>query len=161
MISRIIALIGLTLWLGGCATDGVGFKSSVAGSCAVFERPPYAVVGKTQYDQDVADKFVESGVAGCNWPRPAPRPPELDRAGAAKPVTAKPAARSRGIVARLKHKVAKIVRRPAPAPAPAPATFPNQPVAPVTAAPAPPEPATVPPPPPERPRILQLLRPNG
>lgn len=157
---RIVSLIGLALWLGGCATDGL--KSSVAGSCAVFERPPYAVRGATQYDQDVADKFVESGVAGCNWDRPAARPPELDRMPAPKPVAA-PAPHRKGIVARIKHKVAKaaakVTGRPAAAP---PATFPDAPVAPVTATPVAPEPPRPPAPPPApRSRIEQLLRPNG
>lgn len=155
------ALVALAMLLAGCATDGL--KSSVAGSCAVFERPPYAVRGATQYDQDVADKFVESGVAGCNWARPAARPPQLDRAPAPKPVAVAPAPRRKGIVARIKHKVAKaaakITGRPA---APAPAAFPDAPVAPVTAAPVVPEPPPAPPKaPPERSRIEQLLRPNG
>lgn len=160
MIARII-LLAAALALAGCATDG-GPKSSVAGSCAVFERPAYALRGATQYDQDVADKYVESGVAGCHWARPAPRPAELDRQPPPKAAIAAPAPH-RGFLARVRHKVAgvaaRVRRHPQPPPVPVQATFPDQPVAPVTAAPDAPEPPPAPPPP--RSRTEQLLRPNG
>lgn len=153
---RLVALVVVALLLAGCATDGI--KSSVAGSCAVFERPTYAVLGKTQYDQDVADKFIESGVAGCNWDRPAARPPELDRMPSPRLVVTQPARRP-GIVARVKRKVAGVAAKvTGRAPAPAPAAFPDQPVAPVAATPAAPEPVPAAPP---LSRIEKLLRPNG
>jgi hypothetical protein len=85
---RLVMLLPLGLLLGGC--EWQTFKSSVAGSCAVFERPPYAVRGKAAYDQDVVDNFVESGVAGCNWTRPAPRPPQLDAPAGRKVAVASP-----------------------------------------------------------------------
>jgi hypothetical protein len=100
VIRRAAALL-LVAMLGGCVTTGGG--SVTGGECRVFERPPYAVRGVTQYDQDVADNFVESGVGGCKWTRPAARPAALDATPVAKHV-AKPVKR-RSLVARVKAKV--------------------------------------------------------
>lgn len=100
-MKRAFWLVLIAPLLGACVTDGTG--SVANGECRVFERPPYAVRGKTQYDQDVADDFVESGVAGCKWARPAPRPPEMD---APKPVraVAKPV-KKRTLIQRVKAKL--------------------------------------------------------
>jgi hypothetical protein len=139
-LCSIITLAALPL-LGGCMQH---FQSSVAGTCKVFERPPYAVRGATSYDQNVADKFVESGVAGCNWRRPAARPASLDvpakRKAVATPVKRK------SFVKRIRDRILPPkVGTPAPAEIPVP-----------TGAPDP-----VPPPPlaPRRP-IDELLRPS-
>lgn len=139
------ALLVAAWMLGGCMQT---FQSSVAGSCGVFERPPYVVLGKTRYDQDVADKFVESGVAGCNWRRPAPRPASLD----ASPVKSKaaPVKPKRGFVKRITEHVKQSWPSAVPA---------------IEAVPAPPAPAPViePPAPPPKPRsaIDQLLHPDA
>jgi hypothetical protein len=138
---RAIAVLAALPVLGGCMQT---FKSSVAGSCGVFERPPYAVLGKTRYDQDVADKFVESGVAGCSWKRPAARPASLD-ALVRRKATAAPVKR-KSFVKRIRDRILPPkVETPAPVEVPVP-----------TAAPDP-----VPPPalPPRRP-IDELLRPS-
>jgi hypothetical protein len=44
------------------------------GECRVFERPEYAVLGQTRYDQNWIDSNTEAGVAACGWQRPKPRP---------------------------------------------------------------------------------------
>lgn len=98
-MKRLAALLSI-LALGGCVTTG---GSVTNGECKVFERPPYAVRGVTQYDQDIADNFVESGVGGCKWDRPAARPAELDASRAPKAV-AKPVKRP-GVLKRIKAKV--------------------------------------------------------
>jgi hypothetical protein len=109
--------------LGACEH----LRGSVAGSCSVFERPPYVVQGKTAYDQGVADNFVESGVAGCHWKRPAPRPASIDAAPGRKVM---PQAKRRGLIKRIRDRVlpARVESAPAPAvvtPAPiAPAPLP-------------------------------------
>lgn len=142
-LSLLLLLVAAPL-LGGCET----LTGSVAGSCGVFERPPYAVRGQTQYDQNVADNFVESGVAGCNWQRPASRPAAIEAQPA--PKAAAPA-RRKGILKRIRDRIAL----PKPFPAAA------EPVAPT------PEPPTVglPLPAPdviERPDpVEQLLHPKG
>lgn len=87
MIRRAAAPLMLSIVLSGCVTTGGG--SVAGGECKVFERPPYAVRGVTQYDQDVADNFVESGVGGCKWERPAARPAELDAAPAPRKIKKK------------------------------------------------------------------------
>lgn len=141
-------IILLALPVAGC--DWQTFKSSVAGSCAVFERPPYVVLGKTRYDQDVADKFVESGVAGCNWPRPAVRPAALDVSGG-KVAAAAP--RKPGLIQRIRDRV----RPPAPQRSPQPSWPPvAAPIAPAPVAP----PAVVPPAPAPRSKLDQLLHPQ-
>ena len=96
-MKRVFFLLALAPVLGGCMQT---LKGSVAGSCAVFERPPYAVKGKTLYDQNVADNFVESGVAGCNWKRPAARPASLDAVQSRSVVA--PAKKKRGLLMRIK-----------------------------------------------------------
>lgn len=140
---RAIAVLAGLPMLGGCMQT---FQSSVAGSCGVFERPPYAVLGKTRYDQDVADKFVESGVAGCNWKRPAVRPASLDVPAKGRAIAPAPVKR-KSIMKRIRDRVL-----PPKVEAPAAAVPPPAPV--VVA----PEPAT-PPPAPRRP-IDELLRPQ-
>jgi hypothetical protein len=140
-------IILLVLPLAGC--DWQTFKSSVAGSCAVFERPPYAVLGKTSYDQGVADNFVESGVAGCNWQRPAARPASLDAAVRQKAPALK---KKRGLIKRIKERVWPRAAAPV-------VVVPEPPVvAPIAAEPAPP--AAPPPPPPPRSAVDELLSPN-
>lgn len=102
-MKRALILLALAPALAGC--DPQTLKGSVAGSCAVFERPPYAVKGKTQYDQGVADNFVESGVAGCNWRRPAARPASIE-VPSSRGAVAAPAAKKRGLLKRIKDRAA-------------------------------------------------------
>jgi hypothetical protein len=68
--------LALAPLLGGCVTDGTG--SVAGGECKVFEAPQFAVRGATQHDQDWIDPTIESGIGGCKWKRPAPRPAEWD-----------------------------------------------------------------------------------
>lgn len=52
--------------------------ASVEGACAAFARPEYAIKGKTRYDQYWISIMIETGIAGCGWKRPLPRPASLD-----------------------------------------------------------------------------------
>jgi hypothetical protein len=142
---RLALLLLLALPLGGC--EWQTFKSSVAGSCAVFERPSYAVRGKAPYDQDVVDNFVESGVAGCNWTRPAPRPPQLDAPAGRKVAVASPA--KRGLIRRLRERVLPARRQ-----------HDQKPDFPAAAAPIAPTPQLPAPPKPRRSAIDELLYPD-
>lgn len=142
MIRRAATPLLLAAMLGGCVTTGGG--SVAGGECKVFERPAYAVRGVTQYDQDVADNFVESGVGGCKWARPAARPAELDASPPPK-VVAKPF-KKRSLVQRVKVKI-----------------WPRASTAPVVSGPEAIEVVVAPPPaPPEkRSAIDELLHPSG
>lgn len=74
-MKRILLLLPI-ITLAGCATAP---KVSVMnGECKTFERPPYAIRGLRQYDQDWIDSTIEGGVGACGWQRPAERPAELD-----------------------------------------------------------------------------------
>lgn len=146
-MKRILILLLLAPLLAGCMQTLGG---SVAGSCAVFERPPYAVKGKTSYDQNVADNFVESGVAGCSWNRPAARPASLDA-----PVYRKAAvpaqAKKRGLLKRIKDRVVHPFSAPV-----APVVL-----SPPVAAEPPSLPPMIEPPPKPRDAVDELLHPNG
>jgi hypothetical protein len=104
MISRILALLLAGPLLGGCLKTLTG--SVAGGESQVFERPPYAVRGKTTYDQNWIDSQVEGGVAAFGWDRPAPRPPQLDapQPSARKAAAPAPAAK-RTIVQRIKARI--------------------------------------------------------
>lgn len=113
---RILALLMLTPLLGGCLHTGTGSVSG--GECKIFDGPKYVVRGATQYDQDWIDPTIESGVGGCKWARPAPRPASFDAAPASKAVT-KPV-KKRGLFRRVKDRVwpkasvAPVVQAPQP-----------------------------------------------
>jgi hypothetical protein len=62
----------LGMSLAGCATPNIA--QSVKGECQVFVAPTYAIQGKTKPDQQWVDINTESGIAGCGWKRPKPRP---------------------------------------------------------------------------------------
>ena len=140
---RLLSIVLAAPLLSGCMQH---FQSSIAGTCKVFERPPYAVRGATPYDQNVADNFVEGGVAACNWKRPAPRPASLDAPVKGGAVAVVPVKR-KGFIKRIRDRVL-----PARAEPPAAVSAP----APVVAAPEP----AAPPPAPRRP-IDELLRPRS
>lgn len=147
MMLRFSALLLLAAPLGGCLQTVTG---SVAGSgCKFIERPPYAVQGRAQYDQDWIDGTIESAGGACHWKPPARRPPEID----AKPVRkmAVPI-KKRGVFGRIKDRAKASVKTIWPAPSAAPqAPLPE----PVVAAPVlPPEP------PKPRSAIDELLHPS-
>jgi hypothetical protein len=163
-VGRIILAACLALALAGCATNPK--PASVAGGeCRVFERPPYVVLGQTNYDQNWIDGNVEAGVAACKWPRPHIRPDDLKTAGAPLQVAPAPAQRP-SIVSKLKTRV-KAFKRKAAVPKPAPKRAPPPAPAPAPPSPEPPkvEPAPQPPPPPPPPRkrdpVDELLDPAG
>jgi hypothetical protein len=139
-------MIPIALLLAGC--DPQTLKGSVAGGeCRVFERPPYAVRGQRQYDQNWIDSQVEGGVGACGWPRPAARPAAIDAATLVAPAPAP--VRRRGVIARIK---AVVHRQPVAPPAAVPAIE--------TAAPpmVPSDPESIKPPePPRRRTPLELL----
>lgn len=126
MIARLIVLAVLAPLLGGCPAHLGG--SVAGGECKVFERPPYAIRGVTQYDQDWADSTVEGGVGGCGWQRPGPRPAAIDAMPALKPI-AKPA-KKLGVLGRVKARASS--------------SWPSRPIAPVVVLPDPPAPDTEP-----------------
>ncbi|WP_454629501.1 hypothetical protein [Bradyrhizobium cenepequi] len=97
MILRGIVIL-LALLLAGCG-GGKTLTSIQGGESKVFERPPYAVLGKTPYDQNWIDSQIEGGVAAFGWDRPAPRPPELDAKTIKKVATSKP--KKRGLLRRI------------------------------------------------------------
>ena len=139
----LLAVLCSTATLGGC--PGTSLPGSVAGGeCRVFERPPYAVLGKTRYDQHVADTFVESGVGGCGWQRPAKRPASLDVAPGQK-VAAVAAPKKRGLFKRIRDRLTTKKE-------PVPFLPPEAPPAPIAVVPAP-----VPPP---RDPVDELLHPR-
>ena len=90
-----------TSLLAGCAANGI--TSISGGESKVFEPPPYVVLGKTKYDQNWIDSQVEGGVAAFNWPRPKPRPPELDKLPKPKVYVAPP--KKKRLISRIKDRV--------------------------------------------------------
>jgi predicted RNA methylase len=63
-----LALMMLALAaLSACQSTG---RASLAGECAAFQNPGFAVQGKRRIDQRAVDKFLETGVVTCGWPRP-------------------------------------------------------------------------------------------
>lgn len=132
MIARVVAILFAAL-LAGCA-GGKTITSIQGGESKVFEAPPYVVKGKARYDQNWIDSQVEGGVAAFGWPRPAPRPPEMDaRPVAKKALPKKPAKQS--FAKRFKDRVTAPFQAAPPVVASPPAT-----VAPIPEPPAPPPP---------------------
>jgi hypothetical protein len=145
---RIVIAAGLALLLAGCASDKI-LTSIPGGESKVFERPPYVVLGKTRYDQNWIDSQVEGGVAAFGWPRPAPRPPQLDAKPGQKIVAAAPK-KKRGLIRRIKDRIL-------PTKTPAPTEVPVEAPPPVVATP---EPLPPPPPPPPKSDVDELLNPS-
>ncbi len=69
-------ILWFALLLGACASQPIG--SVAGGECKLTSAPPYAVRGKTTYDQGWIDDTTEALVRGCKQPRPKKRPAELD-----------------------------------------------------------------------------------
>lgn len=69
--------------LAGCGTNRAA--SVEHGEGRAFKAPPHVILGKTAADQRWIDETVEVGVEAFEWPRPGPRPPELDRPPAPAP----------------------------------------------------------------------------
>jgi hypothetical protein len=129
---RLRAVIGaLALTVAGCGT--LRPASVGGGECRVFERPEYAVLGQTRYDQSWIDSNTEAGVAACGWQRPKPRPPELGKAPA--PNHLAPAKKKRPrLIGRIKRTVTPSANAqsnaPAVTPTPEPPSVPAAPAAP-------------------------------
>ena len=123
---RALAIIPLALFLGGCPQHSA--PTSIAGSeCKVFEAPPFAIAGRTDYDQDWINSTVEGGVGACRWPRPKARPPEIDAPRATvAPAIVQPAPKKRQgpvkrFVKRIKARVWPVEVEPfTPTPVPRP-----------------------------------------
>ncbi len=110
MIRAIVALV-LVSTLGGCIQTLTG---TIPGAeSKVFNAPPYVVLGKAKYDQDVIDNWVEGGVAAYGWKRPAPRPAYIDAPIKGKSI-AKPIKKP-GLLKRIKNKITQY-RQPDPVP---------------------------------------------
>ena len=150
---RLAPIGALALTMAAC---GALRPASVGGGeCRVFERPDYAVLGQTRYDQNWIDSNTEAGVAACGWQRPKPRPQMLGRPPGAKPLA--PAKKKRpGLIGRIKGAVAPsanarssapaAIRTPEPPPVPAAPAAPRDPVDELL------EPSDAPPAKPRRPR---------
>lgn len=140
---RLLALCACAVLLGACQTTGT--SSIEGGESRVFERPPWIVLGKTEYDQRWIDSQIEGGVAAFKWERPGPRPAYIDapvRKAKVAPVKKK---RFRDRLHIPWPKARPVVIEPAPEPAPV-----------VVAEPPPPPP----PPPPPRSKLDELLHPS-
>ena len=98
------------------------------GECRVFERPEYAVLGQTRYDQNWIDSNTEAGVAACGWQRPKPRPQVLGRPPEANHRT-RPKQKP-GLIGRIKRTVAPNAKAQSSAPATMPTLEPSIPAAP-------------------------------
>lgn len=151
--------LGLALFaiasLGACATTKL--PGSAAGLCDIIPKAKYAVLGKTQYDQDFVDEAVTAG-ASCGHPAPEARPAELDKAPI---VQAPPAvARKPTLRERLKRTISRRPGTvdPVASPIVVPASLPQigQPLPPPD--PEPPTPAALPKP---RSPVEMLLDPEG
>lgn len=129
MIARIAGIALAAILLAGCSTTS-GITSIAGGEAKVFEAPKYEVRGVTQYDQDWIDNAVEGGIGAFGWPRPAERPPGLDKRPA---VHAAPVVKRPSFLKRLKARVSR-----APPPIVPPATqWPATPPTSLEASPAP------------------------
>jgi hypothetical protein len=71
MLKNIIVKCALLLIVAfsasGCQTTG---RASLAGECAAFQNPGFAVQGKRRMDQQAVDRFLETGIVTCGWQRP-------------------------------------------------------------------------------------------
>jgi hypothetical protein len=94
----------------------------------VFERPEYAVLGQTRYDQNWIDSNTEAGVAACGWQRPKPRPQGRGRPPGANHRT--PPKQKPGLIGRIKRTVAPNAKAQSSAPATMPTLEPSIPAAP-------------------------------
>jgi hypothetical protein len=99
----------------------------------VFERPDYAVLGQTRYDQNWIDSNTEAGVAACGWQRPMPRPQALGMPPGAKHLA--PAKKKRPVlIGRIKRTVTSSAsaqsNAPAVTPTPEPPSVPAAPAKP-------------------------------
>lgn len=148
MMRRFVPILAC-LALAGCVTTGGG--SVAGGECKVFEAPRYVIRGATQRDQDWIDPTIESGIGGCRWARPAPRPAEWDAVRSAPSRVAVKAAKKKKAGGWLWKALPTLARKKA-----APSTPAVAPIAPAAPEPAP-VPAAVAPAP--RSAIDQLLHP--
>lgn len=64
--------------LTACGPEREKPVASVKGECRVYKRAAYAYAGKSRHDQQWIDEQIESGVAGCRFKRPDPRPAAWD-----------------------------------------------------------------------------------
>jgi predicted RNA methylase len=67
LLVKLLLLVFAAAVLSGCQTTG---RASLAGECAVFQNPGFAVQGKRRMDQQAVDRFLETGIVTCGWPRP-------------------------------------------------------------------------------------------
>lgn len=79
MWSRALAILLVSFVLAACQHDD-SIGSILKGECQLVKSPPYAVLGKTSYDQAWINETTEGIVTGCRQPRPKARPKELDQA---------------------------------------------------------------------------------
>jgi predicted RNA methylase len=66
LIRCFLAFIAALL-LTACQTTG---PASVKGECQAFTNPGFAIQGKRRMDQQAVDRFLETGIVTCGWPRP-------------------------------------------------------------------------------------------
>lgn len=134
-----IAACIATVTLAGCGGDNRP-ASALGGECKIFPRAETEIEGKTATDQRWIDNTIESGVGGCGWQRPAPRPPEIDATPIAPVVATIKPVKKLGVIARVKARLLPkhtdapqpLVAVPpvfmAPFPVPAPPQVPRDPV---------------------------------
>jgi hypothetical protein len=106
-----------------CASDPecqARLRQAADASCGAFEPPVYVIRGATPYDQKWATNNTEAGIGACNWPRPQPRPPELDAKAPPVAPKAEPSKRAPRVSLGTRIKRA-IIPQATAAPAPPPA----------------------------------------
>jgi hypothetical protein len=111
---RLAPIGALALTVTACGT--LRPASVGGGECRVFERPEYAVLGQTRYDQNWIDSNTEAGVAACGWRRPKQRPQVLGGPSGAKQF-GPPKKKRPGLIGRIKRNVAPNANAQSPAPA--------------------------------------------
>jgi predicted RNA methylase len=67
ILTKLLLLAFAAAALSACQTTG---RASLAGECAAFQNPGFAVQGKRRLDQRVIDHWLETGIVVCSWPRP-------------------------------------------------------------------------------------------
>lgn len=101
-LAQVAALLTLATTLAACGHNRA--VSVTGGEARAIEPPPVEIRGATSFDQRWIDATIESGVQGLGWPRPAPRPPELDAKPVAQPA-AKPVVKKKRFLDRFRRNV--------------------------------------------------------
>jgi hypothetical protein len=99
-LARALMTLTLAMTLAACGHSPP--VSVTSGEARAIEPPEFEVRGATTFDQRWIDATVEAGVTGLGWPRPKPRPANLDKPFEPPPVAKPPVKKKkRGLLKRL------------------------------------------------------------